>query len=114
MIVPFSEIHVAVFIGVTVIMGGGTAVLTGWAIAGTWRPAWQVVFACVGLGLSERFLVFALFDGPLLSVPGYLFDTVVIMIFGLASYRLANVTNMTRQYPWLYEKVGPWRIRAKE
>ena len=111
MIVPLSEAPVGVFIGVTLIMGGGAAVLTGWAIAGTWRPAWQVLFACVGLGLSDRFLVYSLFGGPLLSVQGYLFDTAVITAFGLTAYRLARVANMARQYPWLYAKAGPWRIR---
>lgn len=114
MIVPFSGVSVGVFIGVTLIMAGGTAALTGVAIAGTWRSAWQVVFACVGLGLSERFLVYALFDGRLLSPQGYLFDTAILLAIGLVAYRLAWVGAMVRQYPWQYEKAGPWRIRARQ
>jgi hypothetical protein len=30
-----------VFIGVTLILFGGAAIMTGHALAGTWRPAWH-------------------------------------------------------------------------
>jgi len=113
MIVPFSGTSIGVFIGLTLVIGGGTAILTGNAIAGTWRPAWQVMFASLGLGFADRFLVFGLFDGQLFSVAGYLFDTAVIMAFGLIAYRLAWVRNMAAQYPWLYERAGLWRIRER-
>ena len=113
MVVPFSGTSIGVFVCVTLILGGGAAILTGQAIAGTWRPAWQVVFASLGLGFADRFLVFALFDGHLISVPGYLLDTAVIMAFGLIAYRLAWVRNMAAQYPWLYERAGLWRIRER-
>jgi hypothetical protein len=102
-----------VFIGLTLVIGGGTAALTGQAIAGTWRPVWQLVFACLGLGLADRFLVFALFSGPLFSLVGYLVDTAVILVIGLVAYRLAWVKNMVRQYPWLHERVGLWRYRRR-
>lgn len=114
MIVPFSGTSIGVFIGLTVVLGGGAAILTGQAIAGTWRPAWQVMFASLGLGFADRFLVFALFDGELLSAGGYLFDTAVIMSLGLVAYRLSWVRNMVTQYPWLYERAGPWRIRDRQ
>lgn len=113
MIVPFSGTSIGVFIGLTLVLGGGAAILTGQAIAGTWRPAWQVMFASLGLGIADRFLVFALFDGQLFSATGYVFDTAVIMAFGLVAYRLAWVRNMVTQYPWLYERAGPWRIRER-
>ena len=113
MIVPLSGVSIWVFIGVTLILAGGAAILAGIAIAGTWRPAWQVIFACIGLGLSDRFLLYALFDGALFSPLGLVFDTAVLMLFGLAAYRLAWVGGMVRQYPWQYEKAGFWRIRPK-
>lgn len=113
MLVPFSGTSIGVFIGLTLVLAGGAAILTGQAIAGTWRPAWQVMFASIGLGFADRFLVFGLFDGELLSVAGYLFDTAVIMAFGLVAYRLAWVRNMVAQYPWLYETAGYWRIRER-
>ena len=33
----------AIFIGLTVVLVGGAAILTGRAIGGNWKPAWQVV-----------------------------------------------------------------------
>ena len=33
----------AIFIGLTVILVGGAAILTGRAVADDWKPAWQVV-----------------------------------------------------------------------
>ena len=113
MIVPFSETPLAVFIGLTLVAGGGAAILTGRAIAGTWRPVWQLAAACCGLGAAERFLVYGLFDGPLFSLSGYMFDTAAIMAFGLVSWRLCRTANMVRQYPWLYERAGLWRYREK-
>ena len=45
---------------------------------------------------------------------GLVFDTAVLMLFGLVAYRLAWVGGMVRQYPWQYEKAGPWRIQPKQ
>ncbi|HEX9647117.1 MAG TPA: hypothetical protein VGB88_06440, partial [Alphaproteobacteria bacterium] len=47
-----SETSLGVFIGVTVVLGGGAGILTGRAVAATWRPVSQLLFACVGLGLA--------------------------------------------------------------
>lgn len=113
MIVPFSGIPLAVFVGLTLIIGGGAAVMTGRAIAGTWRPFHQLVFACVGIGAAERFLAYGLFDGPLFSLSGYLMDTAIIAIIGSVAYRLYWVANVVRQYPWRYERAGPWRYRER-
>ena len=113
MIVPFSGTSIAVFIGVTVVLAGGASILTGHAIAGTWRPIWQVIFASLGLGLVDRFLVFSLFQGELFSLVGYLADTAVIVVFGIVAYRIAWVRNMVQQYPWLYERAGLWSLRSR-
>ena len=51
----------AVFAVFTVIIMGGAAFMTGQAVAGTWRPVRQAVAYSVLLGLTDRFLVFALF-----------------------------------------------------
>ncbi len=108
-----SGTSVAVFVCLTVVIIGGAGVLTGHALAQRWRPVWQVVFASLGLGVADRFLVYALFDGPLLSPIGYVFDVAVIMTMALISYRIAHVTETVRQYPWLYERHGLWRFRAR-
>jgi hypothetical protein len=102
-----------VFIGLTVILVGGAAVLTGQAVAATWRPAWQVVLSCIGLGLADRFLVYALFDGELLSLTGFLIDTAVLTVIGLVAYRLTRVKKMVSQYPWKYERGGLWNYRER-
>ncbi len=110
---PFSGVPVAVFIGLTLVIFGGTAILTGRALAGTWRPVGQLVAACMGLGAADRFLAYGLFDGPLFSLSGYVLDTAVILVIGLAAYRIYRTANMVRQYPWLYERASPWRYREK-
>ena len=46
---------VGIFILLTVILGGGTAFLTGRAIAGTWRPWWQVASLYAGSGRGRAF-----------------------------------------------------------
>ncbi len=102
-----------VFIGLTVVIMGAIAFMTGQAVAATWRPAWQAVLYCFGLGLVDRFLTSALFGGLGLLVSGFIVDTAVLIGIGLIAYRLTHVAKMVTQYPWLYERTGIWRYRAK-
>lgn len=95
-----------VFVGVTVILFGGAAFLMGQATAGTWRPAWQNVAYGLLLGLANRFLVFALFGGPLLDLIPYLVNTAVLIGLALLAYRLTLTHKMVSQYPWIYERAG--------
>lgn len=102
-----------VFVIFTCVMMGWIAFMTGRAIANTWRPRWQVVPYCILLGLANRFFVFALFGGPLFSTSGWLIGTVILVGVGMASYREKLAYKMVSQYPWLYERSGPfdWRER---
>lgn len=102
-----------VFLGLTVCLFGGGAWLMGTAIAATWRSYWQVVGYGVLLTLFDRFLNWGLFGGALLSPVGFLRDGAVIVAIGLLAWRLRRVERMVKQYPWLYEKAGPfaWRRR---
>jgi hypothetical protein len=102
-----------VFIGLTVIIIGGAAIMTGRALADGWKPPWQVVFACFGLALANRFLVYALFEGELLSLSGFVIDFVVITAMALAAHRLTAVHKMVAQYPWRYERESLWSYRDK-
>lgn len=93
-----------VFLGLTVILVGGCSMLAGRAMAENWRGPWQVAGAAFGLTLADRFLVYALFDGELLSPQGFVVDFLVLLGLGLLSYRIARVERMVRQYPWKYRK----------
>lgn len=103
-----------VFIGVTCILAGGAAWLTGQAVAATWRPARQVVAYSFLLGLADRFIIYALFGGELLSLTGYIIDGLVLLAIGMTAYRVTLVARMVRQYPWLYERTSAfgWRERT--
>ena len=99
---------------VTVVVIGFAAYMTGQAPAGTWKPPWPVCVYCLLLGVGDRFLIFSLYDGQLLSPSGYLIDSVVLVAIGLFAYRVTLARKMVSQYPWLYERAGlfGWRGRA--
>lgn len=100
--------------GMTVVVMGFVAFMTGQALAGTWKPMWQVVLYCLLLGLGDRFLIFSLFEGELLSLSGYLIDSAVLVAISLFAYRLTRARKMVSQYPWIYERAGllGWRDRT--
>ena len=102
-----------VFIGLTVVLIGGAGILTGRALADGWKSPLQVVFACFGLALANRFLVYALFGGELLHFTGFLTDFAVITAMALMAYRLTVVHKMVSQYPWRYERESLWSYREK-
>jgi hypothetical protein len=101
------------FFGLTVCLFGFGAWLMGQALANTWRPAWQNVVYGLFLGIGNRFLAFALFGEPPLSVPGFIVNTAVLIGIALLAYRLTRAHKMVVQYPWLYEKASPFSWREK-
>ena len=105
---------VPVFIGMTVVLFGFAAYMTGQALANTWQPVWKVVPYGILLALGDRFLIFALFEGELLSLTGVVIDAMALIALTALSYRLVHVRKMVSQYPWLYEAAGPfnWRERG--
>ncbi len=102
-----------VFIGLTVILTGGAAILTGRALADGWKPPWQVVLACLGLNVANRFLAYALFGGELLSLSGFAIDFAVITGLALLAHRITAVRRAITQYPWRYERVSLFAYREK-
>lgn len=110
---PLLGTSLGVFVGLTVILIGGAAIMTGRALADGWKSPWQVVVACVGLALANRFLVYALFGGELLSLSGFLIGFAVITVMALVAHRLTVVHKMVAQYPWRYERESLWSYREK-
>ncbi|HEX9789794.1 MAG TPA: hypothetical protein VGA60_03950 [Kiloniellales bacterium] len=102
-----------VFIGITILLMGFASFMTGQAVASTWRPMWQVVPYTLLLGLADRFLTWGLFDGQLFLLSGYIADSLVLMAIAALAYRLTLAHKMVTQYPWIYERTGPFTWREK-
>lgn len=100
-----------IFLLVTLIMGGGAAYVAGSAIATTWRPRWQILTAALLLACAVRFLHYALFWEPLLSLQNFIVDYAVALLAAALGYRRTRAKQMVAQYPWAYEPAGPlwWR-----
>jgi len=103
-----------VFLGLTCVLFGGAGFLMGQALARNWKPLWQLGLYSVGLTIFNRFLVYALFDGDALSLPGFLLDLAVIVLIALFAYRVTRAHAMVSQYPWLYERSGLMRWRERK
>lgn len=103
-----------VFLGLTVCIMGFAAFMTGRALADNWRPVRLVWIYGLLLGVVDRFLAFALFESGLLLATGYLVDTGVLLAIALGSFYMTRAHRMAVQYPWIYERVGIFRLRRRE
>jgi hypothetical protein len=90
-----------VFLGLSAVLGGAAAFATGRALAKHWRPLWYAPFAMVPLAAGVRFLHYALFGEPLISLHGFAADYAVVLGLALLGFKLARRTQMKRQYGWL-------------
>lgn len=108
-----SDDGLRVFLGLTVILGGGAAFLAGRGLARSWKPFWRIFFYMALLAAAVRFFHYALFDGKLLSLYYYLVVYVVLLGTATLGFRSMRTTQMVTQYRWLYERTGPftWRER---
>jgi hypothetical protein len=104
---------IAVFVGVNLLVVGLAAFLTGQSLAQSWRPAWQVIGWSLVLAAFSRFLIYGLYGGELLSLSGYLASVLSLCLIAGGSYYLYRARKVVQQYPWLYERAGPfgWRER---
>lgn len=110
----YEEDALAVFLIVTVLMGGWAGWMTARAFARAWRSYWQCLPALLAVAAAVRFIHFALFEGTLLSAQYYAVDAAIVLLAGSLGYRATRTRQMTTQYRWLYERTGPfsWRSRA--
>jgi branched-chain amino acid transport system ATP-binding protein len=113
MINPILGATPLVFIALTGVLFGLTAFLTGQAVAEKWLSAWTLVPATIGLALGARFLTFALFNAPLLHLPGFLAQFAYLLAIAFVAWRLTLAYRMVTQYPWLYERAGLFSWREK-
>lgn len=102
------------FVLLTLLIGGGAAWRTGQAVAQGWGALWPVAAYTALLAAAVRFLHYALFGGPLLSLASYLVDFAILALIALVGYRARRTRHMTEQYPWMFERTSPfsWRERS--
>ncbi|MGH7090207.1 MAG: DUF6867 family protein [Stellaceae bacterium] len=91
------------------------AAAAGHALAAHWRAPWFILPYALLIAAAERFFLYALFSGPLLSVKGYALAAIALTAAAALAYRATQARRMVRQYPWLYEPAGwlslSWRPR---
>jgi len=109
----YEEPSAWLWIGVTLVIGGWTAWMTGRGIALAWKPARLAALAAVPLAIAVRFIHFALFEGSFLSGQYFRVDFAVILAIVLLAHRHTRAAQMARQYPWMIERTSPLTWREK-
>lgn len=117
---PFEEFWPQICIAGFIVFGG-FAVMSGQAVARTWRPWTQCIGYGLLLSLGARLLEFVLFIGRAQTMDAYilenwaftLLNTAYLIGVCLVVHRVTFVRMMVTQYPWLYERAGLFSWRAK-
>lgn len=107
------EESLGAFLLVTMALGGGTAWMTGRAVALGWDERWKLVVYVALLGVVVRFIHFALFGGTLLSLHYYIIDIIVLLSVAAAAYVVTRADQMGAQYGFAYKRTSPFGWRAK-
>ena len=100
------ENSLLVYLILSCLLGGGTAFLTGRALALGWRSLAHLVMATLIIAFALRFLHFALFEGNLLSLHYALSDTATLAVFSALGYRATRTKQMVTNYHWLYKRTS--------
>ncbi len=101
------------FLLITVVLGGIGAWATGRAMAGTWRPLLMLAPYMLFLTAGVRFLHYALYAEPLLSLTFFIITYIWTMAVGALGYRAKRAAQMATQYSWAYERAGlNWRVKG--
>lgn len=101
------------FLLVSVALGGGTAWMTGRAVALGWDARWTLVAYVLLLGCAVRFIHFALFGGTLLTLHYYMVDIVILLAIAALAYIRTRSAQMGTQYGFAYTRTHPFGWRAK-
>ncbi len=94
------------FIVLTLVLGGLGAWATGRAMALTWRPMPMLAAYMVLLTAGVRFLHYALYAEPLLSLKFFIVAYVWMIAVGALGYRSMRANQMATQYSWAYQRSG--------
>lgn len=110
----FVDVNLPVFLIFSLLILGFICILTGKNTAENWKNPWMFFIYAPLIGCTDRFFVYALFNGILLDLYTYMVHTCMYLIIMTSSYRLMLVHKMVKQYPWIYEKSYFFFWREKE
>jgi hypothetical protein len=101
------------FVLITLILGGAGAWATGRALAQTWRAVVMLLPYMLFLSAAVRFLHYALYAEPLLSLPQFIVAFIWTAVVGALGYRSKRAAQMATQYSWAYDRAGlSWRPKG--
>lgn len=96
------------------LLGLWTAWRAGKAAAEGWAEYPTVVVYAAGLAIGMRFLHYALFQGPFISLFYFALDFVLLLIFATAGFRIRRTRQMVQNYYWIYEQASAFSWRKKD
>jgi hypothetical protein len=103
-----------VFIGVTLVLMCGCAILMGGArqLVATGAAGGPL---CAAACDCRPLLIYGLFNGDIKSITASLSILYCILLAALVTYRFTLAGQMVRQYPWLYRRflIFGWRKRRE-
>jgi len=95
----------------TIFLFGGASFMMGRALADTWRPNWQNVAYGVMLGIANRLFQNFLCGNDVINLVAYVIGTAFLTAVAVTAYRATQAHKIVSQYPWLYERAGPFSWR---
>ena len=120
------QIDIAIWLALTLSLGGAGAVAAGRALALTWRPAGRLIPYTLLLAAGSSFLCWALFGVPVipasriiaravagdwleavLGLSGLMMSFALLLAVGVVGFGLTRAQQMRRQYPFLGPAAPP-------
>jgi hypothetical protein len=120
------QADIAIWLALTLVLGGAGALATGRALARTWQPILRLIPYALLLAAASSFLCWALFGVPvipasrliaralagdwgevLLGLSGLGLSFVLLLALGAAGFTLTRGRQMRLQYPFLVSGPRP-------
>lgn len=106
LIYPTGPNGLAVFVFVTLVLGGAASWAAGRAVAMVWKPLWQLALYVALMTFAVRFVHYALFHQPFLTVGNVLIDYLALSAIAMLGYRMMRAWQMGTQYPWAFKQTS--------